>query len=168
MVVFGYKGFNTNQTNRYGKYFEKLKTYSVTGEISFGNNGNGYHLCKNLCDVFRYFNGENDILVAEVIGFGEYCKYDDEYYGYYDMFSFENIIILNFLTRNEIIEKMLTASVFDVEKFLITFKLLPHEINLFQDTFSKNNYISNFIYNYQINRDSFINRQIVKKTLDKK
>ena len=106
--VRGYKAFNIDATNRYGKPFTEGETYQVEGEIKFGNDGNGYHMCTALSDVFRYVDAtEKNVLVAEVTGRGEYAKYDDIYYGYYDMYSFEEITIDRFMTRDEIIEKML-------------------------------------------------------------
>ena len=41
--VRGYKAFNIDATNRYGKPFTEGETYQVEGEIKFGNDGNGFH-----------------------------------------------------------------------------------------------------------------------------
>ena len=126
--VKGYKAFNNDATNRYGQPFTEGETYSVDGDIKFGNTGNGYHMCKSLSDVFRYVNAvEEDVLVAEVTGRGKCAKYDDTYYGYYDMYSFEEITIDRFLTRDEIIEKMLNSPIHEVNKFLMTCKLTERE-----------------------------------------
>ena len=54
--MLGYKCFNENLTNRYNTKFEIGKIYHVNGNIKFGNNGNGFHICKNLEDTLRYFN----------------------------------------------------------------------------------------------------------------
>ena len=34
--------------NNYGKKFSVGKIYITSGTIKFGNNGNGFHLCKNI------------------------------------------------------------------------------------------------------------------------
>lgn len=136
MEVKGYKAFNIDATNRYGKPFTEGETYCVDGEIKFGNNGNGFHMCTVLSDVFRYVNAdEEDVLVAEVTGRGQYDKFDDTYYGYYDMYSFEEITINKFLSRNEVIEKMLMSPSHEVLKFLMTFKLNENEKIIFARKF---------------------------------
>ena len=89
-MIKGYKCFNKNLINRYGIPFEVGKTYKVDGNISFGNNGNGFHMCVNLEDTLRYFDGFNtEIDICEVIGDGNFVLFEDNYYGYYDMYSFE-------------------------------------------------------------------------------
>ena len=92
--VKGYKAFNKDATNRYGKPFTEGETYRVTGDIKFGNDGNGFHMCKALSDVFRYVKAEEeDVLVAEVTGRGKYVRRDDNYYGYYDMYACEEGVV---------------------------------------------------------------------------
>ena len=137
--VRGYKAFNIDATNRYGKPFTEGETYQVEGEIKFGNDGNGFHVCTALSDVFRYVDAtEKNVLVAEVTGRGEYAKYDDTYYGYYDMYSFEEITIDRFMTRDEIIEKMLNSPAYEVNKFLSTCRLSEEEKILFARKFRSN------------------------------
>ena len=134
--VKGYKAFNKDKTNRYGVPFEEGKTYKINGPIIFGNNGNGYHMCTVLADVFRYVDDfDENVTVAEVTGKGNYEKYDDEYYGYYDMYAFEEITIDKFLSRAEVIDKMLNSSSFEVKKFLRTCRLNEEEKVLFAKKF---------------------------------
>ena len=52
--------FNDDLTNRYGTKFEVGKTYHANGDIKFGNDGNGFHMCKNIEDTLRYFDAFND------------------------------------------------------------------------------------------------------------
>ena len=75
LFVIGYKAFNKDFTNRYGDKFKIGKIYHADGEIKWGNNGNGFHLCKHIEDCFRYVN-PNDSIMTEVIGFGDVKKYD--------------------------------------------------------------------------------------------
>lgn len=136
MEVKGYKAFNKDATNRYGQPFTEGETYQVEGEIKFGNDGNGYHMCTSLSDVFRYVNAtDDDVLVAEVTGRGKYAKYDDTYYGYYDMYSFEEMTIDKFLPREEVIDMMLNSPTHEVKKFLITCRLSEEEKVLFARKF---------------------------------
>ena len=134
MVVKGYKCFNGNKTNRYGVPFEEGKDYHVDGEIRFGNKGNGFHMCVHLSDVFRYFDtSDNDFCVAEVTCKGKFQlrEFPDDFEGYYDMYAFSDMHIDKFLSREEIISKMLEAPYNDVKKFLRTFVCTEDEIRLF-------------------------------------
>ena len=136
--MFGYKSFNADMTNRYGKKFEVGKIYTVTGTIKFGNNGNGFHMCKNMEDTFRYFDSTN-IAVCEVNGFGKKVLYEDDYYGFYNMYAVEKIEILKLLKRKEILEYMLNNYPSNVIRFIQLFKLYDDELKLFEDKF-KNEY----------------------------
>ena len=127
--VKGYKAFNKDSTNRYGKPFTEGETYIVTGDIKFGNDGNGFHMCTSLSDVFRYVNAtEEEVLVAKVTGRGKKVCVDDDYYGYYDMYACEEITIDKFLSREEVIEEILNASSYQVKKFIVTCKISDEEV----------------------------------------
>lgn len=155
MIIRGYKAFHKDKTNRYGKVFEEGKTYSVENPISFGNTGNGYHICTHLSDVFRYFDtAHEEVLVAEVTGRGKFKQYDDEYYGYYDMYSFEEITIERFLSREEIIQMMLHSTEHDIKKFIWTFHLNPEEKITFFETFFHNKTLCDCILYYQFGIDT--------------
>ena len=67
MFVIGYKGFNKDFTNRYGDKFEIGKIYHADSEIKWGNKGNGFHLCTNIEDCFRYVD-PNNLLMTELLG----------------------------------------------------------------------------------------------------
>ena len=149
--MHGYKSFNADMTNRYGKKFEIGKIYEVNGPIKFGNNGNGFHMCKNMEDTFRYFDTSN-IAVCEVNGFGKKKKYNDEYYGYYDMYAFEKIEILKLLRRKEILEYMLKTSPYRVARFIQLFNLYEDELELFEDKFRNENKVIDYINYYQKKR----------------
>ena len=149
-MIKGYKCFNKNLINRYGIPFEVGKTYSASGDISFGNNGNGFHMCLNLEDTLRYFDGFNsEIDICEVIGYGNFVLFEDNYYGYYDMYSVEKIQIIKKLFREEIIDKMLNSIEFRVIRFIQGYKLSPFELQLFKDRFANNISILNAISYYQ-------------------
>ncbi len=178
MVIKGYKAFNKDKTNRYGSPFEEgcTYTYNADEKVRFGNFGVGFHFCTELADVFRYFpNDDDDVLVAKVTGTGKYEKYDDEYYGYYDMYVVSSITIDRFLTREEIINHILNDSEFNVKKFLATFRLNEKEKLLFLKKFVNNYDICRFILYFQFgfksvfekNIDSYeISRRLLKNGQD--
>lgn len=162
MIVRGYKAFNSDKTNRYGKKFIAGQIYHNNDEeLKFGNNGSGFHMCTSLCDVFRYF--DSNASVAKVIGFGNCLGYDDEYYGYYDMYVTSNLYIERFLTREEIITKMLNSSYFDVKKFLMTFTLNADEKKLFLEKFKDDIDITNIILCYQFGLNVYNNDNNFKR-----
>ena len=126
--VKGYKAFNKDKTNRYGVPFAEGVAYKIDGNVSFGNSGNGFHMCTHLSDVFRYFDAiDDEVLVAEVVGRGDRVKFNDEYEGYYDMYSVREIFIKRFMSREEVIAHMLNATEHDVVKFIKTFKMTGDE-----------------------------------------
>ena len=106
-MIIGYKAFNSDLTNRYGIKFEIGKIYLSSGAIRFGNNGNGFHLCKNIEDTFRLFNPEK-MTICKVIGSGNFLennRQEDEYYGFSEMYAVEKLEVLKKLTRLEIIQE---------------------------------------------------------------
>ena len=149
-MFVGYKCFNKGLVNRYGILFEVGKTYHADGEILFGNDGNGFHVCKNLEDTLRYFdamNGEVDIALVRC--YGKYAQYEDEYNGYYDMYAFEYMTILKVLSHDEIIEYALRLTDNEVKRFISGYRLTPQEIAIFKDKFSKYQQVLNTISYYQ-------------------
>lgn len=150
--IRGYKAFNKDQTNRYGFYFEEGKTYYATGEITFGNNGNGFHMCTHLSDVFRYFDFQEEVTVAIVTGRGKHQQYDDLYYGYFDMYVVEEITIECFLTREEILNIILNSIPSDIKKFIMTFSLNELEIvTMIRHLLGQRDLIEAILY-YQCNK----------------
>ena len=149
-MIKGYKCFNKNLVNRYGIPFEVGNTYSVIGDIKFGNNGNGFHMCTNLEDTLRYFNGFLDeVDICEVIGFGDFVIFEDNYYEYYDMYSVEKIQIIKKLSREEIINLMINKHEFRVIRFIQGYRLTSEEIELFKNKFVNNISVLNALKYYQ-------------------
>ena len=69
MEIKGYKAFNSNMTNRYGRPFDEGKSYTINTalRVKFGNDGTGFHFCERLEDTLRYFPAmEEEIKIAEV------------------------------------------------------------------------------------------------------
>ena len=161
MIIKGYKAFNSNHTNRYGKKFINGQVYHNNHDLKFGNNGHGFHMCTSLCDVFRYFDSE--ATAAKVIGFGNCIRYDDEYYGYYDMYAVANLFIEKLATAYIIITEMLNRSSFEIKKFLSTFSLNDMEKNLFLEKFKNDEEITNLILYYQFGIDVYHKDNGLKK-----
>ena len=146
--IHGYKAFNGDMTNRYGMQFEEGKTYSVAGKASFGLKGNGFHMCKNIEDTFRYVDSEN-CMIASVTGFGDIAYGYDDYYGYYDMYSTTSITINHILSREEVIRTVLGESDLSIYRFISTgFNLTLEEAKLFQEKCQGNNQIQSYIDYY--------------------
>ena len=148
-MIIGYKCFKKDLTNHYGMKFEIGKTYHTTGPIKFGNDGNGFHMCQNFYDTFRYFLNEEEPVLCLVEGSGNIEEYDDDYYGYYNMYAVETLKIIRIVEREEIINLSLKLANFNLIKILQTFKLTIEEIILFKEYFENNEYILKAISNYQ-------------------
>lgn len=152
MEKIGYKCFNKDMTNRYGLVFNEGCFYKSDKEPKFGNDGHGFHFCKNLEDTFRYFPAIEDsdsICVCMVRGFGNIKTYDDDYYGYYDMYVADNIEILKKLSREEIFEYVLKCYKDRVIRFIKTYKLNDYEIEVLMKKYSNDNSINNVIEYFQ-------------------
>lgn len=161
MEVIGYKCFNKDMTNNYGKKFESGKKYIAIGDIKFGNQGNGYHMCKNLEDTLRYFDYQNnDICICLVKGSGKIVENSDEYYGYYDTYSVECIEIIKKLNREEIIKYAINLNIERLKRFIACFKLTKEEIIYFKEIFKHCNQIIEYIEYYQENNYNVFRRKI--------
>ena len=132
MMIMGYKAFDSKTNNRYGMHFEESKVYKVDGDIKFGNQGNGYHMCSRLEDTLRYVDMNDDFVIAEVIGFGDMVLSEDEYNGYYDMYAVRNIYIKKILTRDEIIKMMLNVNENRAFRFVQFYPLSDEEKEMFR------------------------------------
>ncbi len=154
-MIRGYKVFNKDFTNRYGKKFEVGQTYSADGQVKFAA-AHGIHFCTNLEDVFRYFDAvEDEVTVAEVST--EDCgenlvKYDEEYNGYYDMYACKTIKIERVLTREEIFEMIMKKGEISIRKFLATYKLNEEEREKFLRM--NTNKFLNGIFEYYQNKNT--------------
>lgn len=150
MEILGYKCFDEGLINRYGKKFSVGKIYFEPGFIKFGTLGNGFHMCKNIEDTFRYFDCiDKNVDICLVKGSGDFVEYSDEYYGYYDMYSVQKLEILKQLTHDEIIQEGLNLFEKRAERFVSTFKLTSEEIELFKEFYKNSPIVLNAIAYYQ-------------------
>lgn len=146
--IKGYKAYN-NMNDRFNNSYEIGKEYYIEGPIKFKERG--FHFCKNLEDVFRYYNGfDENTVICEVEGFGEIDTYNDEYYGYYDMYASSNIKIIKVLSREEIIDIIINRNIDSIKRFISGFKLTEEEELIILNKF-KEEIIEKYINYYQKN-----------------
>ena len=162
-MIIGYKCFKKGLINNYNEKFELGKIYSVTGPIKAGVHGNGYHICTNIEDTFRYIDNKNGIDVCLVCGFGDKDLLEDEYNGYYDMYAVEKFMILKILSREEIINIWLNLVEYRLLRFIEGYKLLESEKNIFKQKYKNQEWIMNAIAYYQDN-----DLEIYQRKLDNK
>ncbi len=141
--ISGYKALDGKNCNQYGQLFEEGCSYHREGTITFGVHGNGYHFCRYFEDTFRYFptipiKGAffppyEEVHLAKVIGSGTIVESFDDWYGYYHLYSAENLFIEHILTREEIIALALKLERNSdrLERFVSSFLLTEEEIPLF-------------------------------------
>ena len=156
MEIIGYKCFNKDLLNRYGKKFRLGKIYITEGSIKFGNSGNGFHLCKNMEDTFRYFDAMNEnVDICKVRASGVIVEYSDDYYGYYDMYEGEKLEILHVLSRREIIEYALSLNDERLKRFLSGIKLTDKEIEEILSLHSTSDVKATIDYYQKKKKDSY-------------
>lgn len=162
----GYKIFNSGLVNRYGLKFEEGKIYTLDitkRDISYGVNGYGYHFAKRLEDCLRYFDAmDAKVDIACVESLGHIREYYDDYYGYYDLYVTDSILIKHVLTREEIINYMLNTYDLRIERFVKGFRLNEDEIAMILDRYPLEP-IYRAIERYQWdNEDSDLSTKIIK------
>lgn len=167
MEKIGFKCFNEDMTNRYGKKMEIGSKYTAKGNITVGNYGHGFHFCENLEDTFRYFDSMNEnVCICLVKGFGNIAQYEDEYNGYYNIYAAEHIEIIKKLSRKEIIDYGLNLNYIRACRFVQGYKLTNEEIELFKEKYKKYSEVIRYIEYYQIgNLDVFKRRWFYIKVI---
>ncbi len=147
--MIGYKAFDENLVNRYGKKFELNYEYTIEGEIKFGSHG--FHFCTNLEDTLRYVDGSNAV-IAIVQSLGDLQKYDDEYNGYYDMFVTNKIKIIKVLTKEDILKYMFKLPEFRIIRLISSyFQFTEEDLQMLEMLYLNNDNIMKAIRYYQRN-----------------
>lgn len=163
-MLSGYKCFNKDLTNRYGQKFEVGVLYHCNKDIKFGNDGHGFHMCVHLEDTLRYFDAMNDeVNICKVNCYGKKELYEDNYYGYYDMYATEYMVIEKILTREEIIFYALGLEEDRLTRFISLFKLTEKEKQLFLDKFSRCQNVLDYIAYYQNDDKEVFKKRIKQK-----
>lgn len=152
--MVGYKSYDGNKV----KIEDILdKHFHLDGEIKFHKRG--YHFCERIEDTLRYSGGitNPNIIIAEVEATNIINEGEDEYYGYYDMYSTSDLYVKRILSRQEIIEYFLNeTNPYRVKRFIETFKLNEIEIELFKIKYIDEDTLYKTIEYYQENKlDAF-------------
>lgn len=106
--MYGYKVFLKGLKDSFGVHHEIGKTYKIDGEVKWSKNG--YHFCKRPEDTLRNFDDFNqDLEIALIEASGKIREYDDEYYGYYDMYVAEEYKILKIVPKEEIVDSIINS-----------------------------------------------------------
>ena len=161
--IIGYKCFKEGLQTNPGMTMELGKEYISIAPPKFRSSG--FHMCERLEDTLRYFDSfTQPIDICKVIGYPEYMKYEDEYYGYYDMYSCQRILLTKKLTRKEIIDEARHMCDYRINRFLSLYKLMPSEVEEFIEKYSDgyHDYILYIIQYYQ-NLPKELSTKITKK-----
>lgn len=154
----GYKifiGNKDNFVNNYGFQFEEGKIYETDQDIY--PKKAGFHFAKRLEDTLRYGNArEEDVIICKVTALGKIIEYEDDYYGYYDLYVTDKIKIDKILTREDIISYALELPEYRLERFIQTMKLSDEEVKLFM---GKSSLIDKYILFYHYNDENAFNTQ---------
>lgn len=164
--IVGFKCFNSGIITKYGKKMELDKMYELPYNPQFSKTG--YHMCKNMEDTLRYFdafNNEVDICIAH--GYPNIDEYRDDYYGYYDMYSCQKIVLKEILSRKEIIELADKMCNIQFTRFTQGYKLTSDELDYFMNKYKNDiNMIRHLIYIYydkNIYSQPFNESELIKK-----
>ena len=170
-MIYGYKGLKKGNMTHFGDVLEEGVTYSVEGPLKVGlrngEEGNGYHMCEYLSDVFRFFPNEKPI-IAFVEGSDENIEYSDDYYGNLGMHVCRSIKILKILSREEVIDTILDSGEMNIVNYLRTDKLNEEETDKFLDCCRSYPIIlEEILYSQKGYKDIFRNRIQAKDLIDK-
>jgi len=153
-IIHGYKAFATDGTN-IALEIMPPGDYHFDGKVKYGKSG--YHFAKRLEDTIRY-SGTNSPLIAEVIGSGIIDEGEDDYYGYYEVYSASDIKIVRYLSREEIVEYGLKLTEQRMKRFVVNFDLTSAELDLFA---CENRNIERTIQTYEI-REKIKRKKLIK------
>lgn len=154
-MIKGFKCFYKGLINAFDQSLVLDTKYICDGEIKFKSNG--YHLCTNLEDTLRYFDGINkEVEICEVVGYPEYVKYNDYYYEYYDMYVCRGLLLKKMLTRNEIMEYAEKMNSISFKRFSAGYKLTEEELEYFKNKYKNNMDVINHLIYYYEDKDIYI------------
>lgn len=142
----------------------KIYTLDITKrDISYGVNGYRYHFALRPEDCLRYFDTMNvkvDIACVESLGILK--EYYDEYYGYYNLYVTNSILIKHVLTREEFISYMLNTNERGVERLIKGFKLNEEEIKMILERYPSDRLYKVVEYYQRRNCDIYSSAKSIK------
>ena len=148
-MISGFKCFYSGLVNAFGDKLELDKKYICNEPVKFKSKG--FHICINIEDTLRYFDCINQqVDICEVIGYPEFIKYDDEYYGYYDMYACQGLKLKRILTRDEIIKMADSMHEESFKRFSRDYKLTDNELDYFKNKYrNSKDVMLHLIYCYE-------------------
>lgn len=148
-MILGFKCFNQGLKNAFGEQLILDKKYVYDGPIKFRYNG--FHICVNLEDTLRYFDGfHNEVDICEAIGYPRSVLFEDEYNGYYDMYACQGLILTKLLTRTDILNRADAMNENSFRRFAMGYRLTKEELDYFKNKYRNNiNVLEHLIYYYE-------------------
>lgn len=153
--IEGYKVFTSDFKAMGNIKFSVGMHKHIEGKIKAGPvDGNGFHLCINFEDTFRYAD-ENPIL-CEVIGYGTISdEYVDNYNEYDGIYACSDLYVKRVVPREEIIEMAKTLPQYKLERLITTYNMTDEEIEKIEKT-NKIKRIKQYIdYYHRNNKNAF-------------
>lgn len=125
--MIGVKALNHDLTNQYGFIYEIGKKYTLNGSLKWRENG--FHFCLRPEDTLRYVDGFNeDVCFVLVEGEGKLTTYEDEYYGFYDMYASSEIKIISIISREDVFNMIINSkNEFRAKRYASLIKLTSYE-----------------------------------------
>ncbi len=144
--MLGYKALEKGLKNRYGFSFEIGNKYILDGELKWRENG--FHFCTNPEDTLRYVNAfKNEIDIVLVSGTGDLVTYNDEYYGFYDMYASSIIEIKKIIPREEFFKMVIDSKAeYRIKRFISLTKMNKDEKKIVLDLYPN---LSEYLDYYQ-------------------
>lgn len=155
MERYGYKIFYKGLINLFGDKVELNHKYSVEGPLKWGGSsedGNGFHFCTYLEDCLIFVNDSinKEVDIALVNCSGDMHEYWNDYSGSYKMFVARHMEVVKVLSREEIINHILTHNYLDtLEKFIRGYRLTEEEIEIFKGQNLGVDYIEYYQYGHK-------------------
>ncbi len=123
----GFKVLNHDLSNRYGFVYEIGKKYILNGNLKWKENG--FHFCLRPEDTLRFVDGFNEeVCFAIVEGEGELILHEDEYYGFYDMYTSSEMTIIDIISREDIFNLLINSeNEYRIQRYASLIKLTNYE-----------------------------------------
>lgn len=130
-TIKGFKVFYKDLTTRSGMSLKVGQSYRIPNHISLKDSA--YHFCHNMEDGLCFFDKKEELEICEVLSDDEVIPFENDYYGYYELYAARHIELLKKLTRQEIIDnykelaKNLYINEMRIARFLNGYQLTEEE-----------------------------------------
>ena len=160
MSIIGYKSLSNDFTNMYGTKYEFNKKYILNGKLEWRKNV--FHFCHYPEDTLRYIEGFNKpFKIVKVQASGEIVLYDDDYFGYHDMYASSEMTLLSELSREELLKLIIESrNQLRAVRLIKSIKLDENEINEILKIYP---YLDNDVNYYQYNKKDTYEKLFLRK-----